>query len=602
MPPGALAGEHCRPRSSPTAAPATPPSGRVNSRYPDLYKFKGTLADFSKRVREGSPKGMTPFPAELVSDADVSAMFAFFTGGTMRRGLDTVTLDGVVPLFQPADAVNKPIVFLRDDGVLVTRGSGRVRGRHEGPLDTNQPFMQWVSNYFNSRTYGFIVEDFTVKGESRIRVTYLPVANPTAGTNFRAWKVYSNGDVFAANMGMTSDVAMPPLLLGGTDLAADYQAAIAPYARIQQQTTTRNARTGQPIKAGDLFEFEFGIFIDGGSVTPAGSRTAYYTDTFRYKVGVGGLTADNPDAYDGLGNLGPTREAQQGGDTTNVWAYYMPETQFGQMALNMQHENVQRLVRGRRLFHTDFETGEHSERRTPRSPSRPARPGRCCTTTSCESCHMNNGPGELLRGPLAETSSMVIKLYDAGKLGNQLQLQEGSAAVSGMATQLGHARRHDGHPDATDDRGHHPGREHARLLRADRAARSSAWGCSRPSTSAPSSRARTRRIATATGSRAAQLRRRIPSPAQLRLARFGWKAEKVSVQHQVAEAASDDMGVGTSLFPENGKAELSDAELADSGHVHAAGRRCPRSANHGEPAGRARASSSSRPSAAPAAT
>jgi hypothetical protein len=31
--------------------------------------------------------------------------------------------------------------------------------------------MQFASNYFNSRTYGFIVEDFTVNGESRIRVT-----------------------------------------------------------------------------------------------------------------------------------------------------------------------------------------------------------------------------------------------------------------------------------------------------------------------------------------------------------------------------------------------------------------------------------------------
>src|SRR5258707_6618212 len=174
----------------------------------------------------------------------------------MRQGIDAVDPGGVVPLFKPADAVNPPVVFKRDDGVLVPRGAGRVRGRHEGPLDTNQPFMEFVTNYFTSRTYGWIVEDFTVKGESRIRVTYLPISMPTGGTNFRAWKNYGNGDVFSTNAGMTSDVPLPPMLFGGSDMAANYQKTFAAYARVQQQETTTNTRTGQPIKAGDLFEFE----------------------------------------------------------------------------------------------------------------------------------------------------------------------------------------------------------------------------------------------------------------------------------------------------------------------------------------------------------
>ena len=44
--------------------------------------------------------------------------------------------------------------------------------------------------------------------------------------------------------------------------------------------------------------------------------------------------------------------------------------------------------------------------------------------------------------------------------------------------------------------------------------------------------------------------------------RFGWKAEKVSIEHQVAEALHDDMGVGTSLFPDASEAELADDDLA----------------------------------------
>jgi len=52
-----------------------------------------------------------------------------------------------------------------------------------------------------------------------------------------------------------------------------------------------------------------------------------------------------------------------------------------------------------------------------------------------------------------------------------------------------------------------------------------------------------------------------PKTGALRLGRFGWKAEKVSVQHQAAEAAMEDMGVGSSLFPDAGKTELSDVDL-----------------------------------------
>jgi hypothetical protein len=117
----------------------------------------------------------------------------------MRPTVDTTSLGSVVPLFSKTDAVNPPIIFKRDDGVLVTRGAGRVRGRHEGPLDTNMPFMEFVANYFSDRTYGWIVEDYTVLGMSKVTATYLPLGPATGGTNFRAYKQYGNGDVFTTN-------------------------------------------------------------------------------------------------------------------------------------------------------------------------------------------------------------------------------------------------------------------------------------------------------------------------------------------------------------------------------------------------------------------
>ena len=536
-------------------------SGTANARYPDLYQFKGTLAEFTDHVRKGSTKGMAAYSAELISDADVSAIFTYFTGGQARPVAEAVDLGGVKPLYSPSDVINPPIVFKRDDGVLVTRGAGRVRGRHEGPLDTNQPFMEFVADYFVSRSYGFIVEDFTPMGESKIRVTYLPVSMPTGGTNFRAWKNYGNGDVFSTNAGMTSDVQLPPLLMAGKDMAMGYDKTFAPYARIQQQTTTSNTRDGSPIKAGQLFEFEFGIFNDAGKIQPPGSRTNYYTDTFRYQVGKGGITANNPDAYTGgKGILGPEPLAQQGGDTTNVWPYYMLDTQFGQMALNVQHENVQHLLEGRRLFHTDFTTGVHSEQGNPVFTEQMGKAGPLGTTTSCENCHNGNGPGELLKEPLSATSSMAFKLY-GDDLGGQLQLKDGSATAAAGETKMvtlgdgtavtltrpklivtlksGAEAKFSGRIarkvigmgllEAIDER--------TILSRADQK------DCN---TDGISGRANFVKD---------------PATGELRIGRFGWKAEKVDVRHQVAEAAFHDLGVGTSLFPDGGKNELADEDL-----------------------------------------
>ena len=543
-------------------------SGAANQRYPDLFTFAGTLEDFKAQVRAGKG-GMPAFSESLIADADLDAIYAFFTSST-RETTAQPALDGITPLFTAADAVNPPVVFTRDDGVLVTRGAGRVRGRHEGPQDTNVPFQEWVVDYFQSRTYGWIVEDYTVIGESRIRAHYLPITQPTGGTNFRAWKNYSNGDVFNINGGMDTGGPLPNLSLGGVDLATSYQASIAPYAEIQSAETKSNARDGGAIKAGDLFEFEFGIFFDGGQIQPPGSRTAYYTDTFRYKVGEGGVTANNPDPYEGDAGgeadvrwvLGPTREAQLGGDTTNVWHYYLTDTYFGQMALNIQHENVQNFVEGRRLFHTDFETGEHSEQGNDPFPEQAGKAGPLLATTSCENCHINNGAGKLIE-TFDETNSMAFKLYNAGELGNQLQLQEGTAGVASFEEEV--------------------------VMLADGTSvtlRKPIFSVTANDGSSPAYSARIARKLVGIGLLEAIPEETILSRADMldcdgngisgrvnfvkdpvsgvtRVGRMGWKAEKISVAHQVADAAEADIGVTTSIIPgPGGEVELDDSDLA----------------------------------------
>jgi CxxC motif-containing protein (DUF1111 family) len=251
-----------------------------------------------------------------------------------------------------------------------------------------------------------------------------------------------------------------------------------------------------------------------------------------------------------------------GGDTTVAWIYAEPELYYSQMALNIQHENVQNFLEGRRLFHTHFDTGEHTEEGNPVFTEQAGKAGPLFSTTTCETCHINNGPGHALEGSLSEESSMVFKLYDSGDLGNQLQLQEGTASISGYdetPVTLG-----DGtvvtlrkpQITVTANSGQIGGfsariarklvgmglleaiSEEAILARADE------LDCNQD------------------GISGRPMYVNDPVTGEARLGRVGWKAEKVSVQHQVADALQADLGVTSSIIPgPNGEIELDDADV-----------------------------------------
>jgi CxxC motif-containing protein (DUF1111 family) len=54
----------------------------------------------------------------------------------------------------------------------------------------------------------------------------------------------------------------------------------------------------------------------------------------------------------------------------------------------------------------------------------------------------------------------------------------------------------------------------------------------------------------------------VTDPSGVHFGRFGWRAEKVSVEHQIADALAADLGVQTRLFPgPNNQVELDDADL-----------------------------------------
>jgi CxxC motif-containing protein (DUF1111 family) len=441
------------------------------------------------------------------------------------------TPPALAPLFPPAGPA-QPVVSVDGSGLITTRGAGRVRGRHE----LEAQFSVYLPLYFENRTYAFSIEDAVAAGGSTVTFTYASLGSPAVAplTNLRAFKVYGGGNVFHENLDMQP-------VDGGF-----------------RSVVRTNARERRPLRKGDLLEFEFGIFLDGSRVQ---GRTNYYTDTFRYRVGEGGLTAANADPA--LGELGPPAEGLAGGDATVPYLAVEPEMAFSQMALSIQPATAESFLKGRRLFHTSFLSGVHSEPDNPPLTEQASKVGPLYNEESCASCHPRNGRG-LPPEVGASMKSMVVKVFGPPAAGGEptahptLGRQVANRALGG-ATRDGdpsivYQTRERVLPDGTvvqlqkpvlDWRdGVRPERFSLRVARplvglglleavpeAAILARADPGDCNADVISGRANFARD------------------PESGAVRLGRFGWKASKVSLRHQVADAALVDIGLTSALFP-----------------------------------------------------
>jgi CxxC motif-containing protein (DUF1111 family) len=330
-------------------------------------------------------------------------------------------------------------------------------------------------------------------------------------------------------------------------------------------TVDRNARDNRDLKQGDLLEFEFGIFITGNNAAdanPIEGRNSYYTDTFRYRVGEGGLTAYNADTS---GTLGPDESAWLAGNTTVPWIYAEPELYFSQLALNMQPEHVQAFLRGRRLFHTDFGSGAHSEEGNPVFSEQKGKLGPLTSASGCVGCHLRDGRGAL-PAPGGELTTLAVKLYAPAELGNQLQREEGRALLA----------RFEQHDVELGDGSKISLRKPVFAFEGESVAPDQIKASVRVARQIPGmglleaipeetilSRADDEDCDGDGISGRAQMVMD-PESGGMRLGRFGWKAEKTSVAHQVADALDADMGVTTPLLPgKDGKVELAQSDFDD---------------------------------------
>jgi CxxC motif-containing protein (DUF1111 family)/cytochrome c553 len=332
------------------------------------------------------------------------------------------------------------------------------------------------------------------------------------------------------------------------------------------------------------------------------TQANYYSDSFRYVVGAGTLTPYNqdctltvPPSIQGTGQdfphpydcsatgpiakavaagtikskIGPAEPGWSGGVATIPYIRQRLDLFYSQMAPNILQENAQNFVQGRRLFHTDYTTGEHIEVNNDLSAAETAEhagmAGPIYNQVACEDCHSHDNRGV---APAAGMpfQSLTVKLASANdpvkgqtpdpNYGRQLQ----DKALAGGTAEGSGSFQYTAVPGTFKD--------------------GTAYTLQKPTTSfsgmtagAPTNYSvRLARPLIGMGLLEAIPEADIlakadpsdcngdgikgvpnfvvdPEDGTTKLGRFGWKASKASVRHQVAEALLLDIGVTTSVFP-----------------------------------------------------
>lgn len=436
--------------------------------------------------------------------------------------------DSYVPLYSAATP-KEPAIVENTSAALITRFADRARDRHARE-DQFQAYDHYLSFYWEHRTAAVEIIDTVGKGGDTITF------NVTT-----QWKLSDNQ-------------AELRFFYRGLNTVAEYHnnGVMTPLDSLHYtRSVNRNGVTGEPLKVGDRMEFELSQFLDNA---PNG-RDNYYGTTYLYIVGQGLVPWETRGAFED-----PNSEREDsfaipqrgwlGGNTTLPYQYSNePDNHFMQMATNLSSVNGQTFVLGRRVHHTDFADGSHNE--APENPDfheLANKLGRNYINHSCVSCHARNGRA-LPPAVGSELDQYVVRVGDAAgnpdsQLGAVLQPQttsgtaEGGIRLSGWQA-VGNLREPLYQFSGTNP-AHYSVRIAPQLVGMgllEAVPESALLNLADPGdTNGDGISGRLQIVAD-------------PQTGEPRIGRFGWKAGKASVRHQVAAALNTDMGVMNSLFP-----------------------------------------------------
>lgn len=414
--------------------------------------------------------------------------------------------------------------------VVKTTGSGRVRLRHE----KEERFAQFGGFYWEKRSFGFEVEDHSLTNDRKLIITFKPIGKHRLTDPLPNIRIFDtgSGNVFHINDQMKDQVS--PNVFRYTFKDPGNNASLK-------------------LEPGRVIEFEFGVFFDKADVSEG--DTNYYTDTFRIRLGKPGLVAGIP------GVVGKTIEtlALAGGSHTVPLIY--PENErylsLSQNALNVQPENMQLFLEGRSLFHTNFTTGNHSEEglhfHDDQVNRQKSLAGPNMDTTSCSECHDHN-----VRVKAGSTTAPqnVIKIGVKSangfgphpEFGLQLQVNERNA-LGGKLIKDSETKKEtlaDGTVfNLKKDKYRIDGQDAVLSPRIP----AQVYGLGLLEAISEKNILARQNCEMAAGVSGRAVYNKNPETGKMELGRFGWKAGKTSLKHQVSEALLFDLGVTNPLMP-----------------------------------------------------
>lgn len=369
------------------------------------------------------------------------------TAGVAGPSLDSELSD----IFPQTD--DEPTSVSQEGDVIITRIAERGRRRHEpsclwkalgeGP-DTcdfeNYHFMYWTHE---ARTFEWTIHDSVLAGKSSI-VFEIDMRSPHGqngaddnqnAPNLRCFTQYGTVTGFYQNY------AMQPVG-GPLASATHFRREISSYSDASAGGQSR------ALQAGDLMECE--LTLRWQELVDRGFQANYYSRRIRYVVGRGGFWGFNGDV-----NIGPDSRLEAnllGGRTSDsVVVAGERDRAFMQFVMNGSLPELTEFLDGRRLFHTSFVDGKHSDPGGTHDPA-PAQPTFeqaalgvtppiAEAAARCSGCHVNDGNGPVLPGMQRATPALLgMGLLEAIPVAQLLQNEAGQLLDSDPLT-VGRLRR-----------------------------------------------------------------------------------------------------------------------------------------------------------------
>lgn len=428
----------------------------VNARY---IRLQG--------VARSSPYGYSLFEVEFRSPG--------YDNTQVQQAVSPQRFPSNGQAMSPLPAAAEPleqVQFSLPDGTLVTRFGARAMSRHGrergeewneqgyGPNETvdanGQPVdkgpgahLTFVAQYFKNRTWGMeIIDNSRVPGVTRptlvvnryTSVDFLPGdtaffrAFDRPGVTGYGWM--NPGELVDRSVKtcaptpypLNGRLAGPGGINGPCTLRVNEypgHAGLGPDG-LPNGTQVR----ARPLAVGDAVEISPAMFTTRESMAAKGDNGGirYYSAEWLYVVGKG-LTP-----WYGVQprlNAAPLPAVALSGGTGSVSYNYSDNGSsiFQQPFNHIGMQNMQRFVEGRRLIHTDFTTGAHSEPGNEPHPTIARLQGTHFNQSACASCHVNNGRSPAPLRLNQRLDSMSVHTASLGADGQQLPHPRYGAAV-----------------------------------------------------------------------------------------------------------------------------------------------------------------------------